>query len=52
MKQEVLISFKASKEFAGALKSKSDQKGLSNSAYIKAVLKKYMKFKEKQPNLI
>jgi len=42
------ITFKAKEDFKKHIDDQAVKKGLSTSAYIKAILKKYTKFKEKE----
>ena len=47
MKQQSLISFKIKPEFKAHVESEARRRGLPVSAYIKAVLAKFSKYKEK-----
>lgn len=42
------ITFKAKEDFKEHIDKQAVKKGISTSAYIKAILKKYTKFKEKE----
>ena len=42
------ITFKAKDDFKEHIDKQAFKKGLSTGAYIKAILKKYTKFKEKE----
>ncbi len=50
MKQTKLVTFKLTEDFEKFLDKKANEKAMSRGAMIRAVLKKYLKYKE--PELV